>query len=205
MAMDSEKKAKEQRLKEVRQRADALGVKYHHRANADTIEAIVTARILELEGQDNPDEYAAETRLNDITVAKPPEYEPPMAESEFMKLRREQDFRLAGALVRVRVQNMNPQKKEWRGEFISVGSAKLGTYKKFIPFTSEPYHVPRIIYQELKDKKCSSFSNHTDDKGRVIRKSKQIPEYVIETLPQLTPEELAELTRKQAMRQGKEA
>ena len=205
MAMDSEKKAKEQQLKETRARADALGVQYHHRANAKTIEAAIDARILELEGLDNPEEHAMESRLNDVTVAKPPEYEPPMSEREFMKMRREQDFRLAGALVRVRVQNMNQQKKEWRGEFISVGSAKMGTYKKFIPFTSEPYHVPRVIYQELKDKKCSAFFNETDDKGRTIRRSKQIPEYVVEKLPPLTPEELKDLSRKQAMAQGKEA
>jgi hypothetical protein len=204
MAMDS-KQAKEQRLKEMRQRADALGVPYHHRANADTIEAAINARIVELEGQQHPKEYEMETRLNDVTVAKPPEYEKPMTEGEFLKIRRDQDFKLAGALVRVRIQNMNQQKKEWRGEFISVGSAKLGTYKKFIPFTNEPYHVPRIIYQELKDKKCSSFFNYTDDKGRVTRKSKQINEYVVEKLPQLTTEELSDLRRKQALAKGQEA
>jgi phage protein D len=81
MAMDSDKKAKEQRLKEMRERADALGVKYHHRANADTIEAAINARLVELDGERHPREYAMEQRLNDVTVAKPPEYEEPLTEA----------------------------------------------------------------------------------------------------------------------------
>ena len=197
--MDSEK------LKEMRERADALGVNYHHRANAKTIEADINSHLVKMEGErDYPKEYGMEEKLNKITVG-PPAFEPPMTEAEFNKTQTSVRHRLAGSLVRCRIQNMNSAKKAWRGEFVSVGSAKLGTFKKFIPFGgSEPYHIPRIIYNELKAKQCSSFYDVKDDRGRTRRKSKLINEYVIDELEPLTKEELKDLALKQAMAQGKE-
>ena len=100
---------------------------------------------------------------------------------------------------------MNPGKKEWHGEFISVGSAKLGTFKKFIPFgTGEPYHVPRIIYNELKAKQCSQFYTVKGHGKQKVRKSKLINEYVIDELPPITIQELKDLALQQAMAKGQE-
>ena len=200
--MDSKK------LTEMRERADVLGVKYHHRANAKTIEAAINAFIVTSEGSNlYPKEAKMEQILNEITapLGGPPPYEEPMSEGEFNKTQAGIRGKLAGSLVRCRIQNMNSAKKDWPGEFVSVGSAKLGTFKKFIPFGSgEPYHIPRIIYNELKAKQCSQFYSTKNDKGHKVRKSKLINEYVVEELDPLTRQELKDLALQQAMAQGKE-
>jgi hypothetical protein len=203
MAMDDKK------LNEMRERADTLGVKYHHRANAKTIEAAVNAYIVAAEGAAlYPKEAKMEQILNEITAPSggPPSYEEPMTEVEWNKTQAGIHAKLSGALVRCRIQNMNSQKKNWPGEFISVGSAKVGTFKKFIPFgTGEPYHIPRIIYNELKGKQCSQFYPGKGTQGQTITKSRLINEYVIDELDPLTRQELKDLALQQAMAQGKEA
>jgi hypothetical protein len=100
---------------------------------------------------------------------------------------------------------MNPAKKEWDGEIISVGSSKIGTYKKFVKFNAEDgWHIPHIIYQYMKEKKCSVFYTVTDQRGQKIRKAKLVNEFNMEVLPSLTDDELKALAQQQAMEAGKE-
>ena len=40
-------------------------------------------------------------------------------------------------LIRIKLQCMNPAKKEWEGEIISVGNSVVGTVKKYIPFNAD--------------------------------------------------------------------
>lgn len=106
-------------------------------------------------------------------------------------------------LVRVRVQCMNPNKVEWEGEIISVGSAKLGTFKKFIPFNNEEgYHIPFIIYEAMLDRQYTSYRTVKGPRGEKIRKGKLVPEFNIEVLDPLTPKELHELGQRQAASQA---
>ena len=96
---------------------------------------------------------------------------------------------------------MNPMKKEWAGELLSVGSAKHGTFKKFIPFDGEPYHIPKIIYDMMKERECTIFSTvkQKDGRGGDIRKGKLAPAYNIVDLEPLTSAELEKLADKQAL------
>lgn len=111
--------------------------------------------------------------------------------------------REASRLVRCRITCMNPAKKNWTGEIISVGSAKMGTFKKFIPYnSSEPYHVPYIIYQEMKDRKCRIGHIVKLPNGQEVNRYKMIPEFSIEVLPPLNQSELKELARRQALASG---
>jgi hypothetical protein len=109
----------------------------------------------------------------------------------------------AGVLIRCRITCMNPNKKAWTGEIISVGSAKLGTFKKFIPFNSDqPYHVPSIIFNELKNRKCAVRSTRKGRNGEDITTTKLINEFALEVLPPLTDAELKDLQHQQAMANG---
>jgi hypothetical protein len=111
--------------------------------------------------------------------------------------------RNANRLLRCRIQCMNPTKKNWTGEIISVGSSKMGTVKKFIPFNSdEPYHIPYILYQELKQRKCTVRTTTKGPNGEDITRSKLINEFSIDVLPPLTEQELHELKQRQAMANG---
>lgn len=109
--------------------------------------------------------------------------------------------RHANELIRVRVTCMNPAKKEWEGEIIAAGNNLVGTLSKFVPFgADEGWHIPRIMYNVMRDRMAQIFVTVTDprtkQKGRV---GKQIKEFAIEVLEPLTPDELQELAQRQAM------
>lgn len=104
----------------------------------------------------------------------------------------------ANQLVRVRVACMNPNKKDWPGEIISVGSAKLGTYKKYVPFNTK-WHVPQIICDAMLDRNCSIFYTVKSPRGDKVRKARQINEFNVEILKPLTDKEVKDLATQQAM------
>lgn len=111
----------------------------------------------------------------------------------------------ASKLVRIRLTCMNPNKKDWDGEFFTVGNSVVGSYTKYVPFNAEEgWHVPQIIYNHLIERQCQIFVGRKTDKGATIREGKLIKEFAIEVLPQLTEEELKELARRQAMAGGLE-
>jgi hypothetical protein len=127
----------------------------------------------------------------------------PLTEEEFRKSDTKDRKKFAGRLVRCIVTCMNPEKKKWQGEIISVGSAKLGTFKKFVAFnTPDGYHIPQIIFDMMKERKCTVFVDSRDARGQKIKKGKLIPEFSIEILPPLTPNELSDLARRQALAAG---
>lgn len=197
-------------LEAVQAQADALGINYHHRAGAEKIAGLVAqhltanpadalklvpqGEISEPEAQDTPKEWTGPSR-----AAGDPCPVEVKTRKEIAKTNLSKRLKLVGSLVRVRLQNMNPAKREWNGEFISVGSAKHGTYKKFIPFNGEPYHVPKIILDHLKERTCTVFRTEKNANGVDRKVSHQIKEYAIEILPPLTAAELDELRNRQAM------
>jgi len=111
------------------------------------------------------------------------------------RLRRE-----ASKLVRIRVACMNPNKKEYDGEIFTVSNSVVGTYKKYVDYNNEDgWHVPHIIYEHLKERKCQIFYTVKGPRGNKIRKGKMINEFAIEVLTPLTGEQISDLATKQAM------
>ena len=108
-------------------------------------------------------------------------------------------------LVRVRVACMNPNKREWEGELFCTGNAKIGTFKKFVPFDVE-WHVPNIILTMIQQRKCQVFVSKKirTDSGIVVptKTGKLIKEYAVEILPALTDAERKGLAQRQAMSAG---
>lgn len=181
--------------------ADVLGVKYHHNANDATVQAAIDSHVA-AQSKKEP-ELTMHERLK---AADPADWKP-LTQAEYRKSsstvadRRKESSRL----IRVRIQNMNPAKKDWPGEILSVGSAKLGTYKKYVPFNSpEPYHVPKIIYDMMVEKKCTIFHTEKDRRGDDVRKGRLVNEYALEVMPPLTPEELSALAQRQALQAGQQ-
>ena len=121
-----------------------------------------------------------------------------VAETEGQKrVRMKQD---ALRLVRIKVVCMNPAKKEWEGEIFTTGNSVIGSVKKFVPFnTDDGWHVPHIMFEQIRDRQCQVFTTVTDSRNNKIRRSKMIREFAIEVLPQLTPAELADLAQRQAI------
>lgn len=110
-------------------------------------------------------------------------------------------------LVRVRIANLDPSKRELRGDIYAVANKYLGTVRKFIPFgegTDNGYHIPHILYEHLKSRKFLQVSSRrdTNNGNKLVIDQRWVPEFAIEVLPPLTEEELAKLAASQAAAGG---
>ena len=185
-------------LATLQQRATLMGIKFHPSTGVDKLRAKIENQLASAKG--------------DGSLLKDPDIRPMHSNNkEYLTHQeyREAEFKLrksnAGKLVRVRITCMNPAKKEWDGEIISVGSARIGTYKKFVKFNTEDgWHIPHIIFEYLKDRKCSVFYTATDHLGQKVRKAKLVNEFNIEVMTPLTKDQLKDLAQRQAMEAGKE-
>lgn len=105
-------------------------------------------------------------------------------------------------LVRIRVTNLDPKKKELHGEFFTIANDFLGTVTKFVPYgeaTDNGYHVPYCIYKMLKNRKFLSIRTFKDrqNSNQIRIEQRWANEFALEVLPQLTPDELAKLAAAQ--------
>lgn len=169
-------------LDELKERAKTLGIKFHPSIGLESLREKVNAALSPESTEDAEVTNATGSIQNKPTIA------------ELKKTASEQ--------VRIMVTCMNPNKKDWQGEMFSVGNAKIGTFKKFVPFETE-WHVPRIILNMMKARKCQVFYTERDPRTKLkARKGKLIKEFAIEELPPLTEAELQDLAQRQAMANG---
>ena len=76
--------------------------------------------------------------------------------------------------------------------------------KRFVPYnTTEGTHVEKAILDNLKEKRAQIFVKKKVD-GKERKEGKLISAYGIEYLDPLTPAEMKELARRQAMAAGAE-
>ena len=124
-------------------------------------------------------------------------------EEEYKEREAQENKRNCGRLIRCRITCMNPNKKNWTGEIVSVGSSRVGTFKKMIPLDSdEPYHIPKIIFDHLKERKCAIRHTRKTPDGREHVDVKMVNEFSLDVLPPLTVTELEDLRKRQAMAKG---
>ena len=169
-------------LEALKARANLLGVKFHPSISLEKLREKVNAAV------------TSESEAEEAATSSPETKEETIGEKR-KRLK-------AGALklIRIRLTCLNPAKKEWEGEIITVGNSLIGSVKKFVPFNADDgWHVPHVIYEQLKERQCQVFYTATDARGNKVRKGKLIKEFAIEVLPPLTKEELEELARRQAM------
>ena len=169
-------------LSVLKARADQMGISYSKNIGVEKLRARIEAAF----GDSEPVEEA-----------------PKKAAKETEGQRRNRLRKESSALVRVRVTCMNPNKREWQGEIFTVSNSVVGTFRKYVPFNAEDgWHIPEIIYQQVKARKCQVFKTVNGPRGEKIRKGTLIPEFSVEVLPPLTKEELADLAKRQAMAGG---
>ena len=169
-------------LTTLKARADLLGISYHPSIGlAKLKEKIDQALEPEAPVQEVKEEAAA-----------------PTVETEGQ--RRQRLKKDASALIRIRITCLNPAKKEWEGEIITVSNSVIGTIRKYIPFNADDgWHVPQAILNMLNERMCQVFNSVPDGKGNMVRKGKLVKEFSIEVLPDLTPSELYDLAQRQSM------
>lgn len=173
----------QEELASLKDRAALLGISHHPAIGVDKLREKINEAL------------AATDSEPDVTVEAPvvaSTEETPVAKRQRLK-------REASKLIRVRVTCMNPAKKEWEGEIFTAGNAGIGSFKKYVPFNADDgWHVPNIILQVMRDRMCQVFTTVVDDRGNKVRRGKQIREFAIEVMDQLTPTELQELAARQA-------
>lgn len=137
-----------------------------------------------------------------ITEQEQPEVNP-LATSTVQedKLSMAQRIRLENTrLVRVRIQNLDPKKKDLPGEILTVANDYMGTVRKFVPYgeaTDNGYHIPYCLYKLLKSRKFLHVSVKKGRNGKERVEQQWVREFAIEILPQLTEEELKQLGQAQ--------
>ena len=175
----------EMEMEELKLQAKLIGLKVSPNIGLDTLREKVRAALADELVEAEADEVAEVVKEATMTPAQ----------------RRAQIKADALSLVRVKITNLNPFKREWTGEVLCAQNDVIGTVKKMIPFGSDkPYHVPRIILNMMLEKECQIFVPITLPNGEKSRTGKLIKEYSIEILPPLTEAELATLARDQAAR-----
>jgi hypothetical protein len=186
------------------QRAKQMGIKVHPNTGLEKLRLRIqnylndtTEKTVETDDevkQVSVTEEVKEKPKKQIKVNFVPPEQAESPERRKLRLKRE-----SSKQVRIRVTCMNPLKKEWSGEIFTISNSVVGTYKKYVPFNGDVTHVPNIIYKALLERTCQVFNTVKGPRGEKIRKGKLIKEFAVEKLDLLTPAELKELARKQAM------
>lgn len=103
-------------------------------------------------------------------------------------------------LIRVRITNMDPKKKDLPGEIITVANSYLGTVRKFVPFgevTDNGYHIPQCLLKQLEARKFLNITTRKGAGNQIITKTAWAKEFAIEILPPLTEGDLSKLATAQ--------
>lgn len=183
----------------LKERADMMGITYHPSIGVDKLKLKIEEHKAKTAIPENASIEDLDALANNINIEQDSQ-NTPVRETEGqrrVRLRKE-----ATKLVRVRVSCMNPHKTALKGEIFSVGNSAVGMVKKFIPFNAEQgWHVPQIILTALQNRK---YMAHYEEKigNKKVKRHKLIPEFSIEILDPLSPEELKELAQRQLMASG---
>ena len=191
----------------LKQRARMMGITFSNNIGVDALKAKIQAK---MDGEKDPDDLPKTDELgnDNLPPAPPPALHdpqspaPPPQETVRQRVKRE-----GMKLVRLRIVNLDPKKKDLPGEIFTIANEYLGTVRKFIPFgevTENGYHVPYCIYEMMKDRKFQNIRTYKDRKNNNQIRVEQnwAPEFALEVLPPLTKDEIARLAAAQSAAGG---
>ncbi len=129
---------------------------------------------------------------------------PPRKRKETFRETRDRLMKECMQLIRCRITCMNPAKRDLTGEIYTVANEYIGSVKKFVPYKGfeNGYHLPKILYEMLKDRKFTQIDTKAGPRGRESITTRDVPEFAIEVLPQLTKQELRRLALQQQAEAG---
>lgn len=182
----------------LRSRLRAMGISYSNNAGVETLRAKVNEAMEAPVNQTKEDQdellpTVPEARDND----EPSQLEVKPAPLSTVHSLRNKLRREANKLIRIRVQNMDPKKKDLPGEILTVANEYIGTIRKFVPYgeaTDDGWHVPYALYEMMKERRFMDIRTSKNKlNGQLVVTKKLVREFNIEVLPQLTPQELKQL------------
>lgn len=171
-------------LSVLKQRATMMGIQFSNNIGLETLRKKIEDK---MEGRAEADAAPQINPLAGETTAQPVK----------RKTLRQKLYDEQMKLVRIRVTNLDPKKKDLPGEVITVANEHLGTVRKFVPFgevTDDGYHVPYCIYRFMENRKFLNIRIVKDRRtGQERVESNWVKEFALEVLPQLTPQQIANL------------
>ena len=180
----------------LKERAKVMGIPFSNNISLETLRKRVADK---MEGKDEAPEVNALTGDPEIAqamVAKP--LNPKDNAVALRKLMHAKQMRL----VRVRITNMDPKKKDLPGEIWTVANEYLGTVRKFVPYgeqADDGFHIPYCLYRLLDSKRFLHIRDVKDRTTGIVRQDKVwAKEFSLDVLPTLTQGELDRLAAAQA-------
>ena len=197
--LDADNQNPADELEMLKTRAATLGLKYAAKIGVDALRKKVAAALSE-ESQD-PEEDEDEDEEDVKPVKRTKQSKAAIYAETHARMQRDEM-----KLVRVVITCLNPSKADLKGEILCVANKFLGIVKKFVPFgeaTEEGYQLPQCLYNELKSRKFLSLRSFVDRKTQqTVVEQKWVPEFNLEVLDQLTADDLAQMARMQAAKEG---
>lgn len=170
----------------LKQRATMMGIKFSNNIGLEALRKKVADAQEGITEQEQPEVNPLATSTSSVQEDK---------------LSMAQRIRLENTrLIRVRIQNLDPKKKDLPGEILTVANDYMGTVRKFVPYgeaTDNGYHIPYCLYKLLKSRKFLHVSVKKGRNGKERVEQQWVREFAIEILPPLTPEELKQLGQAQ--------
>ncbi|MNO13158.1 hypothetical protein D3C76_27860 [compost metagenome] len=195
----NELSAEEQQVSELdllKQRATLLGVHFSPNIGLETLKERVAAKQAELEG--NATQEPKTEQANPLIGQDAQKAEAPVKTKSLRQHLIDENMKL----VRLRITNLDPKKKDLKGEIFTVANEFLGTVRKFVPYgedTDEGFHVPYCIYKMLDKRKfleIKTWRNKANGQQEISQR--WVREFSLEVLDPLTEKELAQLAAAQA-------
>lgn len=200
----------DEQLESLKQEAEILGISFSNNIGYNTLLQRVEDKKSEIgitadtAAEPSEEELAAELDTQAKAYkAKAVEVAPVVETTLTLKQKLKRD---ALKLVRLRITNLDPKKKDLVGEVITVANEYIGTVRKFVQYGEatqiDGYHVPYCIYEFMRDRKFLNIRVRKGSNDKEYMENHYVPEYALEVLPQLTQKELDKLAAKQAAAGG---
>jgi len=185
---------------ELKQELKEYGVVFHHKTGQ--------AKLAELlaDVRKNPESMVQDFGNEDVAIDRPYKGGNPNASeaaiaaaTKAMKRTGEQE---AMKLIRIVVTPNDPLMTSYPGLIFTVGASGLNKgrmIKKFVPFNNEEgWHVPNIIYNQIKHAEMQKFKTVTRPNGEKVLEPYITQKFNVRVLDPLTKEELERLAAAQA-------
>lgn len=195
-ALSTEGESAVDELTVLKERAKQMGIPFSNNISLDTLRKRIADK---LEGKDEPEvnPLAGDREIASITRAEK-KLDPKANALALRKMMQREQMKL----VRVRITNMDPKKKDLPGEIWTVANEYLGNVKKYVPYgeqTDDGFHLPYCLFRLLQNQRFLHIRTVKDRVTGVERSEKQwVKEFSLDVLPMLTTEERARLAAAQA-------
>ncbi len=178
-------------LKLLKDRARMMGIEFSNNISKEKLQERINAK-MEGKADENEGEKASTETINPLETSGQ------NAVGKKLSVR-EQLIQDEMKLVRLRITNLDPKKKNLPGEILTIANRYLGTVRKFIPFgevTDGGYHVPYCLYRLMDERKFLDIRTRKVG-GKTVIEQRWAKEFALEVLPPLTEAELKQLATAQ--------